>query len=44
MPAVAWTSGSDVMTIDTPASGVWGFGTAIDLGFLPADTRTVAPE
>ena len=27
------------MTIDTPASDVWDFGKATDLGFLPAEAR-----
>jgi glucan 1,3-beta-glucosidase len=34
-PAVAWTYWSYKMTIDTPASDVWDFGKALDLGFLP---------
>jgi hypothetical protein len=36
-PAVAWTYWSYKMTIDTPASDVWDFGKAIDLGFLPGE-------
>lgn len=36
-PAVAWTYWSYKLTIDTPASDVWDFAKAVDLGLFPLD-------
>jgi glucan 1,3-beta-glucosidase len=37
--ATAWTYWSYKMTIDTPASDVWDFGKALELGLFPAVER-----